>query len=82
MDIIPILISQAGKEPFVMGTHLEWYTYIEYSAMTTQLSWVANQAVPAWYHFTAITRTKNESFCFPWPSAIAIWAAPISGILF
>ena len=27
MDIIPILISQIGKEPFVMGTHLERYTY-------------------------------------------------------
>jgi len=48
MDIVPIILSQLGDKTISIGTHLEWWTTIQYSSNTTQLSWVYNQAVPAW----------------------------------
>lgn len=82
MDIIPTLISQAGKEPFVMRTHLEWYTYIEYSAMTTQLSWVVNQAVPAWLVTSLLLHEKKMNhFAFLGLMLLPFGPLPFLGII-
>lgn len=48
MDIIPVILQQLGKPSMSIGTHLEWWTTIQYSSNTTQLGWVFNQAIPAW----------------------------------
>ena len=48
MDIVPIVIRQMGQSIISIGTHLEWWTNIQYSSNATQLAWVYNQAVPAW----------------------------------
>jgi len=44
MDCIGFWILHGEENP----THLEWWTYCQYSAAFTQLAWVFNQAVPAW----------------------------------
>lgn len=48
MDIVPIVLHQLGEKSIFIGTHLEWWTNIQYSSNTTQLCWVFNQAIPAW----------------------------------
>lgn len=48
MDIVPIVLQQLGQSTISIGTHLEWWTNIQYSSNATQLAWVYNQAVPAW----------------------------------
>lgn len=48
MDIVPIVLQQLGQSKMWIGTHLEWWTNIQYSSNATQLAWVYNQAVPAW----------------------------------
>lgn len=48
MDIVPTVFRQLFQADISIGTHLEWWTSIQYSSNTTQLGWVYNQAVPAW----------------------------------
>jgi hypothetical protein len=48
MDIVPIILMQLGQTNITIGTHLEWWTSLQYSSNTTQLCWVYNQAIPAW----------------------------------
>ncbi len=65
MDIIPAIVSQLGNHNFSIGTRLEWWTYIEYSATTTQLGWVVNQAIPTWLVISLLLHeTRMNHFAF------------------
>jgi len=45
-DIVGTYILRGSFPP--LGTHLEWWTFMQYSSITSCLYWVFNQAVPAW----------------------------------
>ncbi len=59
MDILGVVVSQLGSGDFHLGTHLEWWNYIEYSANTSQLAWVYNQAIPAWLTMSLLLHEKK-----------------------
>lgn len=45
-DIVGTFLLHGKLPP--LGSHIEWWTFMQYSSMTTCLYWVFNQAVPAW----------------------------------
>jgi hypothetical protein len=81
MDIIPEIVSQLGNHDFSIGTRLEWWTYIEYSATTTQLGWVVNQAIPAWLVVSLLLHeTKMDHFAFLGLMLLPFGPLPFVGI--
>lgn len=83
MDILPIILYQLGEKTISIGTHLEWWTYIQYSSNTTQLSWVYNQAIPAWVVTTLLLHEKRvEHYAFLGLLLLPFGPIPFYGILF
>ena len=83
MDIFPVVLRQLGQENVSIGTHLEWWTTIQYSSNTTQLSWVYNQAVPAWLVTALLFHECNiEHFAFLGLLLIPYGPIPFIGVFF
>jgi len=83
MDIIPILLRQLGQNSISIGTHLEWWTTIQYSSNTTQLSWVYNQAVPAWLVTALLFFECNiENYAFLGLILLPFGPIPFIGVFF
>jgi hypothetical protein len=83
MDIVPIILAQLGDKTISIGTHLEWWTTIQYSSNTTQLSWVYNQAVPAWLVTALLFHECNiEHFAFLGLLLLPFGPIPFIGVFF
>lgn len=83
MDILPIVLNQLGEKTIAIGTHLEWWTYIQYSSNTTQLNWVYNQAIPAWLVTALLFHEKRvEHYAFLGLLLLPFGPIPFYGMLF
>ncbi len=62
LDAVPAYVIGGGENLRDITAHLEWWpnTGLQYSAMTTQLFWVFNQAVPAWLLILLLYLQKNN----------------------
>jgi hypothetical protein len=83
MDIVPIVLGQLGEKNILIGTHLEWWTYIQYSSNTTQLSWVFNQAIPAWLVTALLLHERNlDHYAFLGLLLLPFGPIPFIGVFF
>ena len=71
------------------ASHMEWWTYCQYSSVFTQLGWVFNQAVPAWLCTILIFDEKKVwrqvipvAFCFVYAPFPAVGLAGIVAVLY
>lgn len=89
MDIVGTLIIElanpASVYPTVLPpiTHLEWWAHNnQFSAFTTQLFWVFNQAVPAWICMALLLNTSNPRYIFfIWSFCLFLAPIPAVGML-
>jgi len=66
LDIIGCIIKQWLIKDFFVIMHLEWWVgELQFSAITTCLFWVFNQAVPAWLAtFLFLNEKNNKNYAF------------------
>lgn len=82
-DALGVLLGTADQFQIFGEPHLEWWPqYYQFSAVTTQLFWVYNQAVPAWL-FSALVflGEKPRNLVFLSSLMILSCTLPFIGIL-
>jgi hypothetical protein len=83
MDIVPIVIDYLAGAPIHHATHLEWWTYIEYSSNTSQLGWVYNQAIPTWLVMGLLIHEKKiNHYAFLGLLLLPFGPLPFLGVLY
>jgi len=83
MDVIPTIISQILSKDFELATHLEWWTYVQYSSNTTQIFWVVNQAIPSWLVVSLLLHeNKMNHFAFLGLLLLPFGPLPFLGVFF
>jgi len=82
MDILPTILNKILDNDSI-GIHLEWWNYIQYSANTTQLGWVFNQAVPAWLATSLlIHEEKVNNYAFLGLLLLPYAPLPLVGVVY
>ena len=74
LDILGVPVENK-LPPLTWGSHIEWWTQLQYSSFTTQLFWVFNQAIFAWIIFMMIMLQKDNKYKI-FTIAFAVLAAP------
>jgi len=83
LDIIPFVLAQVGDPKIVIGEHIEWWNYLQYSSDSTQLCWVFNQAVPAWLATSLLLHEKKlNHFAFLGGLLLPYGPIPFIGLFF
>ena len=83
LDIFPFILDQIGDPKIIVGSHIEWWNYLQYSSNSTQLSWVFNQAVPAWLVVSLLIHEKNLThFAFLGGMLLPYGPIPFIGLFF